>query len=105
VAQVVDQHRDVVPALRLEQAPEAEGLDRAEADGYRVPILIGQLVIEVTVSRKHNSLLRPVGPDAPLLDELFVTIWPSVNTVVWPPRFAMSDATLASFMQPKRPKE
>jgi hypothetical protein len=85
--------------------PEPEGLDRVEADGYRVPILIGHLVIEVTISRKLNSLPRPVGPNAGRLDELFVTIWPSVNTVVWPPRVAMSDATLASFMQPKRPKE
>jgi hypothetical protein len=92
-------------SLFIAALPKSEGLDRVEADGYRVPLVIGQLVIEVTVSRKENNLLRPVGPNSSLIADLFVTIWPSVNTVVWPSRYAMSDSTLESFMDPERPKD
>ncbi|MHB8491777.1 MAG: hypothetical protein ACYDA6_06150 [Solirubrobacteraceae bacterium] len=90
-------------SLFIEAPPDPEILDATNADGYRLPIVIGQLVTEVTVSRRSEPLLQP--RDAAMrsiAEDMFLTIWPSVRTIVWPPRFALSDSTLASFMSPER---
>lgn len=75
----------------------ADPVDRGPSEAHRATIRIGWLVMELAITKDASPIIRAIGAN---IDDLLLTIWPSVAIGSWPPRLAFDDASLRSLVRP-----
>jgi hypothetical protein len=75
----------------------ADPADRGLPETHRATIRIGQLITELTITKDASAVIRAIGAN---IDDLLLTIWPSVEIVSWTPRVVFDDASLRSLVRP-----
>jgi hypothetical protein len=73
-------------------------------EALRTTIRIGHLVMEVAIvigDQDDPSAILGVGGGA--VEDILLTIWPSVEVGSWPPRDSFDAASLGSFTEPEEP--
>ncbi len=90
--------RGVYHALYDDLAPDLVATGPPQA--HRTTIRIGQLVLEFTVTKDPEPVLKVRGGD---LADMLVSVWPAINVASWPPRLRFNNASLASFTNPEVP--
>lgn len=81
-----------------------EDVSAMRFEALRTTIRIGHLVMEVAIvigDKDDPSAILGVGGGA--VEDILLTIWPSVEVGRWPPRDSFDAASLASFTEPEDP--